>query len=128
MYNDVASYQCIAQPFTVLPQKDGPRLQFLATLTFFPPIVISLFLLLRWYGVEQSPNSRQSLANMTQSPVSLHSLHLGEVFALALGFGLSFLAVAARVYTKMCLTRSMRKEDCQFTSLDESSSPPVVFS
>lgn len=59
---------------------------------------------------------------MSQSSVSLHSLRFGEVFALALGFGLSFLAVAARVYTKMRLTRSMRKEDCGFTSVDDSSS------
>lgn len=64
---------------------------------------------------------------MSQSSVSLHSLRLGEVFAVALGFGFSLLAVAARVYTKIRLTRSMKKEDCGFTSLDDSSSQ-VVFS
>ena len=70
--------------------------------------------------------TRLFLANMSQSSVSLHSLRLGEVFAVALGFGFSFLAVATRVYTKMRLIRPMKKEDCEFTSLDDSS-PLVVF-
>ena len=52
---------------------------------------------------------------MTQSPPSKHSVHLGEVFALAFGLGFSSLAVAARVYTKMRLTNNMGKEDCEST-------------
>ena len=64
---------------------------------------------------------------MTQSSVSMHSVHLGEYFALAFAFTFSSLAVAARVYTKMRLTSTMEKEDCEFTSLDETSSL-VVFS
>ena len=66
--------------------------------------------------------SRRFLAIMTQGQVSLHSLRLGELFALALGFVLSTLAVFARVYTKMRLVRPMLKEDCEFASLDDSSS------
>lgn len=56
---------------------------------------------------------------MSQSSVSLHSLRLGEVFALALGFGFSLLAIAVRVYTKLRLTKSMRNEDCGFTFPDD---------
>ena len=56
---------------------------------------------------------------MTQAQVSLHSLRLGELFALAFGFGLSTLAVSARVYTKMRLTRTMGKEDCELAPLDD---------
>ncbi|KAF6241446.1 hypothetical protein HO173_000156 [Letharia columbiana] len=48
---------------------------------------------------------------MTQSSLSRHSLHVGEVFTLALGFGISTLAVCARIYTKMRLTKTMMKED-----------------
>ena len=62
------------------------------------------------------------LAIMTQGQVSLHSLRLGELFALALGFVLSTLAVFARVYTRTRLFRPMLKEDCEFALLDESSS------
>ena len=56
----------------------------------------------------------------------MHSVHIGEYFALALGFTFSSLAVAARVYTKMRLTSTMGKEDCEFTSLDDTLSL-VVF-
>ena len=56
----------------------------------------------------------------------MHSLHLGETFALALGFSSSSLAVAARVYTKMRLTGTMRKEDCKSTSLNYTSSLVVL--
>ena len=59
---------------------------------------------------------------MTQVQVSLHSLRLGELFALALGFVLSTLAVFARVYVRTRLVRPMRKEDCEFASLGEYSS------
>ena len=52
---------------------------------------------------------------MSQSQISMHSLHLGEIFALALGFSFTSLAVAARVYTKMRLTSTMGKEDCEIT-------------
>ncbi|KAM0806447.1 hypothetical protein BDR22DRAFT_968475 [Usnea florida] len=48
---------------------------------------------------------------MAQGQVSPHSLRLGELFALALGFVLSTLAVFARVYTKMRLLRPMLMED-----------------
>ena len=64
---------------------------------------------------------------MAQTHVSLHSLRLGELFALALGFGLSTLAVSARIYTKKYLTRTMRMEDCEFIPLDGPSSQ-VAFS
>ena len=59
---------------------------------------------------------------MTQDHVSLHSLRLGELFALALGFVLSTLAVLARVYVRMRLLRPMLKEDCKFNLLDKYSS------
>lgn len=48
---------------------------------------------------------------MTQDQVSLHSLRLGELFALALGLVLSTLAVFARVYVRTRLFRPMLKED-----------------
>ena len=63
---------------------------------------------------------------MTPGQVSFHSLRLGELFALALGFVLSTLAVFARVYTRMRLFRPMLKEDCEFASLYESSSPELL--
>ena len=56
---------------------------------------------------------------MAQGQVSMHSLRLGELFALALGFVLSTLAVFARVYTKMRLLRPMLMEDCEFASGDQ---------
>ena len=62
---------------------------------------------------------------MAQSQISLHSLRLGELFALALGFGLSTLVVSARIYTKKYLTRKMRMEDCELTPLDDPSSQVV---
>ena len=57
---------------------------------------------------------------MTQGQVSFHSLRLGELFALALGFVLCTLAVFARVYTRTRLFRPMLKEDCEFASLHDS--------
>ena len=56
---------------------------------------------------------------MTQNVNSIHSLHVGEVFTLALGLGISTLAVFARVYTKIRLVKTMVKEDCKFTPLDD---------
>ena len=44
-------------------------------------------------------------------------MHVGEVLALALGFGLSTLAVFARTYTKVRLTQTFKKEDCKFAGL-----------
>ena len=44
-------------------------------------------------------------------------MRVGEVLALALGFGLSTLAVFARTYTKVRLTKTFRKEDCKFAGL-----------
>lgn len=54
---------------------------------------------------------------MIQNPVSIQALRVGEVLTLALGFGMSTLAVLARVYTKTRLTRKMMMEDCEFASL-----------
>lgn len=51
---------------------------------------------------------------MTQSSVSINSLHVGEVLAVALGFGISTLAVCARIYTKVRLVKSLKSEDCEF--------------
>lgn len=51
---------------------------------------------------------------MTESQIPTKSIHVGEVLALALGFGLSTLAVFARTYTKLRLTKSFLKEDCRF--------------
>lgn len=48
---------------------------------------------------------------MTESQIPTKSIHVGEVLALALGFGLSTLAVFARTYTKLRLTKSFLKED-----------------
>ena len=56
---------------------------------------------------------------MTQSQVSMHSLHVGEVLALALGFGISTLAVCARIYTKVRLTKNLRSEDCEFAPMHD---------
>ncbi len=56
---------------------------------------------------------------MTQGVVFPHSLRLGEVFALALGLGLSTLAVSARVYTKSKITKTMGREDCECAPLNE---------
>ncbi|KAM0802187.1 hypothetical protein BDR22DRAFT_971639 [Usnea florida] len=47
---------------------------------------------------------------MTQTSY-LQSMRVGEVLALALGFGLSTLAVFARTYTKVRLTKTFKKED-----------------
>lgn len=44
------------------------------------------------------------------------ALRIGEVVALALGFGLSTFAVFARLYTQKCLTKSIKIEDCTSTS------------
>ena len=93
---------------------------------FLAPILISSCLPVRSFSVEQSLESRQFRANMTQSPISIHSLYLGEVFALALGFSFTSLAVAARVYTKIRLTSTMGKEDCEFASLDDTPSLVVL--
>ena len=41
------------------------------------------------------------------------SLRVGEVLALALGIGISTLTVCARLYTKIRLTGTMLKEDCE---------------
>ena len=57
----------------------------------------------KWYNI----------TNMAPVP-SFHSLHVGEDLVLVLGFGISSLAVCARVYTKMILARKMLKEDCKF--------------
>ena len=50
---------------------------------------------------------------MTQNSYN-QSLHVGEVLAIALGFGLSTLAIFARTYTKVRLTQTFMKEDCKF--------------
>ena len=87
----------------------------LSKVAFFAPILISSFLLVSLFQHRTISEKRQFRANMSQSHISMHSLHLGEIFALALGFSFSSLAVAARVYTKMRLTSTMGKEDCEFT-------------
>ena len=56
----------------------------------------------------------------------IRSLHLGEIFAFALGFGISTLAVSARVYTKKRLLNSMGKEDCELTPFGNSLSQVVL--
>ncbi len=85
-------------------------------------LVIPLFssiLRVKWFNVGYHLESHQILAIMTQGVVSIHSLRLGEVFALALGLGFSTLAVSARVYTKSRITKTMGKEDCECAPLYE---------
>jgi hypothetical protein len=48
------------------------------------------------------------------SVVIPHSLRVGEIVTLVLGFGLSTLAVAARVYTKFHIMRDKKLEDCKY--------------
>ena len=45
----------------------------------------------------------------------LGSLRTGEIVTFTLGLGLSTLAVSARVYTRMCITRKVRLEDCRLS-------------
>ena len=42
------------------------------------------------------------------------SLQEGELWAAALGFGISTFTVCGRIYTKTVLTKSMKIEDCKW--------------
>ena len=68
--------------------------------------------------IQNLPIARISrfLTSMTQNSY-IQSMHVGEVLALALGFGLSTLAVFARIYTKVRLTQTFKQEDCKFAGL-----------
>jgi hypothetical protein len=46
-------------------------------------------------------------------------LRVGEVLTLALGFGLSTLAICARLYTKVRIDRKMMIEDCKCSPPEE---------
>ena len=47
-----------------------------------------------------------------QSQITVpHSLRIGEVLTVILGFGLATLAIIARLYTKLCITRKLLLED-----------------
>ena len=59
------------------------------------------------------PQEYQKLRSGTPDTITLHSLQVGEVWALSLGCGLSTFAVLARVYTKLRLTRTLLREDCK---------------
>ena len=109
LYSDVGLFQYIAQGYRIYRKifVQGGILRSYPDLSF-----------LAGKSVPASNNLQKvakSVPNMSQSQISMHSLHLGEIFALALGFSFSSLAVAARVYTKMRLTSIMGKEDCEFT-------------
>ena len=43
----------------------------------------------------------------------IRSLRYAEISTLVLGLGFTTLAMAARIYTKLHLTKVMRREDCK---------------
>ena len=70
--------------------------------------------------------SSQALIPSPPSPQVIvpQSLRIGQYFTVILGFGLSTLAIAARLYTKLRITRKFLSEDCKpcqatFTSFYE---------
>ena len=44
-----------------------------------------------------------------------HSMRIGEIFTVLLGFGLATLAIGARTYTKLRITRKFLSEDCMLS-------------
>lgn len=77
-------------------------------------------MLLKKFRTHQSPNFSHFLASMTQSPISRHSVRVGEVLTLVMGFGISTLAVCARIYTKMRIIKTFVAEDCELAPLCDS--------
>ena len=43
------------------------------------------------------------------------SMRIGEIFTVLLGFGLATLAIGARTYTKLRITRKFLSEDCMLS-------------
>lgn len=48
-----------------------------------------------------------------------HSMRIGQIFTVLLGFGLSSLAVGVRLYTKSRITRKFLSEDCERSLLEQ---------
>lgn len=49
-----------------------------------------------------------------------HSLRIAEVLTVALGFGLSTIAICARMFTKLRIAREFLLEDCKPIKNNES--------